>query len=80
MVVNEGRTDRAARSVAGGAALIAALAVGASTPVGIALFVFAAIMAGSAASGFCPVYRAIGVRTNGPARNGNERRSSLVRR
>ena len=78
MSVNEGRVDRAARGAAAAALLIAAFAAGPATPAGIALVVVAVIMSGTAATGFCPAYRIVGLRTNKPARNAEARRSSRV--
>ena len=43
---------------------IAALAVGAGTTLGIILIVLAAILLVTAAVGFCPLYRLLGLRTN----------------
>jgi hypothetical protein len=45
-------------------ALIVAFAVGASTWPGIVLLAIAVIKAGTAAAGFCPLYRVLGLRTN----------------
>ena len=78
MMVNESRADRAVRGIAGAAALIAAFAVGTSSPGAIALFVVAAIMSGTSVTGFCPAYRILGLRTNRPARHAQARQSSLV--
>lgn len=64
MIVNESRLDRGIRAAAAVAALIVAFAVGASTWPGITLLAIAVIMAGTAAAGFCPLYRVLGLRTN----------------
>ena len=78
MIVNEGHADRAVRGAAAAALLIAAFAAGASTPAGIALVVAGVIMSGTAATGFCPAYRIVGLRTNKPARDAEARQSSVV--
>lgn len=61
MKPNESSTDRAVRGVVAVVALIAAFLV--SGPLRIVLFVVAAIMAATAAVGFCPIYRILGVGT-----------------
>jgi hypothetical protein len=60
---NEGTIDRAVRGVVAVAAAIGAAAVGVGSALGIGLLVVAAIMAVTAAVGFCPIYRIIGVST-----------------
>ncbi len=61
MKTNESSLDRIARVVIAVAAAIAALAAGGA--LGIALWVVAAIMVVTAASGFCPLYRVFGINT-----------------
>jgi len=61
MKPNESTTDRAIRGVVAVVALIAGLLL--SGPARIVLFVVAAIMAVTAAVGFCPIYRVLGVST-----------------
>ncbi|GAB3708193.1 YgaP family membrane protein [Corynebacterium nasicanis] len=61
MTPNESSTDRLLRGVVAVVALIAALLL--SGPIRIILFVVAAIMAVTAAVGFCPIYRVLGIGT-----------------
>ena len=61
---NESTLDRGLRGVAGLVLAIAAFAVGAGSTVGIILIVLAAILLVTAAVGFCPLYRLLGLRTN----------------
>jgi len=61
MKPNESTTDRAIRGVVAVVALIAGFLL--SGPARIVLFVVAAIMAVTAAVGFCPIYRVLGVST-----------------
>lgn len=61
MKTNEGSLDRIARVVIAVAAAITALATGGA--LGIVLWVVAAIMVVTAASGFCPMYRVVGINT-----------------
>ena len=64
MKVNESKVDRFVR---GGIAIGAAgLALGVASPMSaaqIGLFALAAIMAGTAAVGTCPIYSAVGIST-----------------
>jgi hypothetical protein len=60
---NEGNIDRIVRVVVAVAALVGAAAVGLGTVGGIILLAVAAIMGVTAAIGFCPIYRVIGVST-----------------
>ncbi len=60
---NEAGLDRAVRAVVAVAAVAGAFVVGPTSGVGIALAVVAVIMAGTAATGFCPLYRLFGVST-----------------
>jgi hypothetical protein len=55
--------DRIVRVVAGVVAVVVALAVGPTSVVGIVLFVVAAILLVTAAVGFCPLYRLLGIST-----------------
>ena len=64
MFTNESNLDRGLRAVAGLVLAIAAFAVGAGTTLGIILIVLAAILFVTAAVGFCPLYRLLGLRTN----------------
>jgi uncharacterized membrane protein len=63
MQTNVGTTDRIIRAIAGIAALIGALALGIGTVGGILLLVVGAILAVTAAVGFCPLYRVLGMNT-----------------
>jgi len=65
MTINESSTDRIVRGVAGAAALIGALVAGVSGTVVLAavLGVLGVILAGTAAVGFCPIYRMLGIST-----------------
>ena len=64
MLKNESSIDRIVRLIIAVVAIAIAFAVGASTVLGIMLFVVAAIMVVTAAVGFCPLYRIFGLRTN----------------
>lgn len=64
MLKNESSIDRIVRLIIAVVAIVIAFAVGASTVLGIILFVVAAIMVVTAAVGFCPLYRIFGLRTN----------------
>jgi len=63
MTSNTSTIDRIIRVVIAVIAVIAAVSVGASSTLGIVLFVVAAIMLGTAAVGFCPLYRIFGLST-----------------
>jgi predicted lysophospholipase L1 biosynthesis ABC-type transport system permease subunit len=61
---NMGALDRGLRAlVVAPVAIVAAFAVGAGTIIGIVLFVVAAIMLATAATGFCPNYIWLGIST-----------------
>ena len=65
MIRNMGALDRGLRAfVIAPVAVVAALAFGASTVVGIILLVVAGIMLATAATGFCPNYVWLGISTN----------------
>ena len=71
---NEGSIDRVLRVVIAIAAVAGAVAVGVGTVWGIVLLVVAGVMAVTAATGFCPLYRLFGlstcpVRTQAPERS-----------
>ena len=59
---NEGTIDRAIRASLGIVAIIAAFVAGAG-PLAIVLGVVAAVLLVTAAVGFCPLYRLLGVST-----------------
>jgi uncharacterized membrane protein len=61
---NESTTDRIIRAVAGLAVGAGALAVGIGSVLGIGLLVIGAVLLVTAATGFCPIYRALGMSTN----------------
>lgn len=63
MQTNESNLDRGIRAVIAVAAVIGAFAVGLSSVLGIVLLVVAVVMAVTAASGFCPLYRVLGLST-----------------
>jgi hypothetical protein len=63
MAANVGNADKAIRVILAVVAVILALVAGASSPLGIILFVVAAILLVTALAGFCPLYRLVGVNT-----------------
>jgi hypothetical protein len=63
MSKNLGSADRLIRVVVGIAALVGAVALGFGSVGSILLLVVGAIMLGTAAVGFCPLYRVFGVCT-----------------
>ena len=63
MSKNEGNLDRIARVVIAVVAVVVAIAVGIGSVGGIVLLVVAAVMLGTAAVGFCPLYRVLGINT-----------------
>ncbi len=63
MVKNESKLDRIIRVVLGLVALIVAFSVGASSALGIVLLVVAVVLLVTAAVGFCPLYRLLGLST-----------------
>ncbi len=63
MTRNEGTLDRVLRLVLAVAALAGALAAGPGTVAGVVLLVVAAVLALTAATGFCPLYRLVGLST-----------------
>lgn len=64
MTRNMGKWDRLIRGlVVAPLAVIAAFAIGAGTVLGIVLLVVAAIMLATAAVGYCPLYRLVGLST-----------------
>jgi hypothetical protein len=66
MTRNLGSVDRIVRGVlVAPLALAGALAVGPAGPAGILLFLVGAIMLVTAATGFCPLYRLVGVDSRG---------------
>ena len=63
MSSNESTLDRIIRVIVAIVAVAAAFAVGATSVLGIILFIVAAIMLVTAAVGFCPLYRLFGLST-----------------
>lgn len=61
---NIGTVDRVARAIVGVAALVWAFLTGVSTGLGMVLIVVAAVLLGTAAVGFCPLYRLLGISTD----------------
>lgn len=61
MRTNVGNTDRVIRLVLAAVAAVLGLVVGAGSVLGILFFVVAAIMLGTAAVGFCPIYGVLGL-------------------
>lgn len=60
---NESTLDRVVRAVAGVGAGAVAVAVGVSTAGGVVLLAVGAILLMTAATGFCPLYRLLGLST-----------------
>ena len=64
MKKNMSNVERAIRAfLVAPAAIVAGILIGASSVIGIALFVIAAVMVGTAADGYCPLYTALHVGT-----------------
>ncbi len=63
MNANVGTPDKLIRIVIGVVAAIAAFSAGVGSVLGIVLLVVAAIMLVTAFTGFCPIYRLLGVST-----------------
>ncbi len=64
MNTNVGTTDKIARIVLGVVAAVVAFMVGAGSVVGVVLLVVAAILVVTAVTGFCPLYRVLGLSTD----------------
>jgi hypothetical protein len=71
MTHNVGTVDRAVRAVLGLGALVWAFSAGLGSALGIVLVVVAVVLLVTAAVGFCPLYRLIGISTEA-----GERRST----
>ncbi len=65
MKKNMGTIDRGLRVLVAAGAVAGGGVLGFSTAGGIVLLVVAALMAGTAAAGYCPVYHLLGIRTAG---------------
>ncbi|MBI1375874.1 MAG: DUF2892 domain-containing protein [Frankiales bacterium] len=63
MTVNESPLDRILRTVLAVAALVVAFATGAGSALGIVLIALSAILLVTAAIGYCPLYRVLGLST-----------------
>lgn len=63
MSTNESTLDRIIRGVVGAIALVVAVAVGVESMGGILLIVVGGILVVTAAVGFCPLYRILGLST-----------------
>ncbi len=63
MTRNEGTTDRVIRLVAAAVVAVLAVVVGAATVLGVVMLVVAAVLLLTAATGFCPLYRVLGLST-----------------
>ena len=61
---NESNLDRMIRVAVAVIAIVAGVAVGSSSLLGIVLFVVAVVMLVTAAVGFCPLYRLMRIRTD----------------
>lgn len=64
MTRNLNTTDRLLRAGLGAILVALAIPVGVSSITGIVLLVLAAVMLGTAALGYCPLYAALGISTN----------------
>jgi fatty acid desaturase len=77
---NVGRTDRIIRAaLLAPAAIAIAVVVGLGTVGGVIALVVAAVMLGTAAVGFCPLYRLLGLNTCPVATRSRATRSSVAR-
>ncbi|GAA4399405.1 hypothetical protein GCM10023168_06660 [Fodinibacter luteus] len=63
MTANVGSTDKVIRLVLALAAVVGAFVAGFTTVAGILLLVLAAVLAVTAVTGFCPLYRVLGLST-----------------
>lgn len=68
MKANEGTIDRIIRAVVGAAALLGAFAIGSGSVAFALLLVVGAILIVTAAVGFCPLYRVLGINTRPAAK------------
>ncbi len=64
MTANVGTADRVIRVVLAVVAAIVGFSVGAGSVLGIVLLVVAAVLLVTAAVGFCPLYRLVGLSTS----------------
>jgi uncharacterized membrane protein len=63
MTTNEGNTDRVLRAVLGVLAVAAAFLLGIGSVLGVVLLVVGGVLLVTAATGFCPLYRVLGMST-----------------
>jgi Inner membrane protein YgaP-like, transmembrane domain len=63
MNANVGSTDKIVRLVLALAAVVFALVTGLGTALGIVLVVVGVVLAATAFTGFCPIYRVLGMST-----------------
>ena len=63
MTINEGTADRSIRALLGIVAAVGAIVVGVGSAPGIVLLALAGILLVTAAVGFCPLYRVLGIST-----------------
>lgn len=63
MNANVGSTDKVIRLVLALVAVVAAVVVGISSALGVVLLVVGAVLAVTAMTGFCPLYRVLGLST-----------------
>jgi hypothetical protein len=68
MKSNEGPIDRIIRAVVGVAVLLGAFAIGSGSVAFVLLLVVGAILLATAAVGFCPLYRMLGISTRPAAK------------
>jgi uncharacterized membrane protein len=64
MSKNESNLDRILRVAAAAVTVVVAIAVGASSVIGVVLLAVGAILVVTAAVGFCPLYRLLGLSTD----------------
>lgn len=63
MKSNESSIDRIIRAIVGVGGLVGALTIGIGSVVGILLLVVGGVLVVTAATGFCPLYRVLGLST-----------------
>lgn len=81
MTKNMGRIDRSLRVLVAAAAVAGSSVLGFATAGGVVVLVVAAVMVVTASSGYCPLYRLLGITTTGAHdRAGAGRRLSHLHR
>lgn len=63
MSTNIGTVDRVIRAIAGALAMVVAIVVGVGSVAGVLALVVGGILLVTAAVGFCPLYRVLGLNT-----------------